>query len=278
MIGMDGEKKIWVGQFRTGNIVVFDSRCQRRAYSGSVILWEASSTTFDCYVAKTVKPDLETVAVSSVRNETLDQYRAFVRRLVESNHRVLFEEYELTYEGTRPARRNPQADASCFLCKSALDSWIDLACSKCGWTLCGCGACGCFFRRPEPAWAKRRFNERTTLDEYAWKEAYHRWLALPPRSTDPEEICALLRVVPVKVAHGFCGMCDSQVSNEWCLQGPDGAVSDLSHCAQNPGDVLRRSEYDLLVEALEHSNVKGTLLGTRQSVVDKFLGLFSKEK
>lgn len=33
----------------------------------------------------------------------------------------------------------------CYRCKSHLDNSITPECSKCGWIICECGACGCFF-------------------------------------------------------------------------------------------------------------------------------------
>jgi len=31
----------------------------------------------------------------------------------------------------------------CYECSSSLDNEIDLECSRCGWIVCSCGACGC---------------------------------------------------------------------------------------------------------------------------------------
>jgi hypothetical protein len=44
----------------------------------------------------------------------------------------------MRYEGTRRQTR-------CWSCHAHLDSKLDIACNRCGWLICECGACGCGF-------------------------------------------------------------------------------------------------------------------------------------
>ncbi len=77
--------------------------------------------------------------------------------------------------------------------------------------------------------------------------------AQPPRSTDPRELCNIIGGVPVKVERGFCGMCDSNISNEWCLPDHGRSEFELRHLV----DIgrLRQTEYEILLIALERGEV-----------------------
>lgn len=79
------------------------------------------------------------------------------------------------------------------------------------------------------------------------------WQVLPPRTKDPKELLKLLGKRPIKVSAGFCAMCDSRVSDEWCI---DERGNELFHMTDlGYGGLLRPSEYKLLVEALDAGTV-----------------------
>jgi len=163
--------------------------------------------------------------------------------------------HKAKYRGIRVSRRSRERAVHCYLCKKELDGTIGLECAGCGWGLCECGACGC-------GWGMKGvgFGKFLSLSNYAHDEGHRRWMALPPRSTNPEELCELVGHLPVKVRQGFCGRCDSTVSNDWCVGGT-GSLCELRHFAEFPEDyVLRESELALLVTALERGQVRGPRL------------------
>jgi Domain of unknown function (DUF5710) len=85
------------------------------------------------------------------------------------------------------------------------------------------------------------------------------WHALPPRTKDPREIFRLskLTAVPRRMS-GFCGMCDSNVQNEWCLGDAKHSQSlyELHHIAQLCDSPLRPSELRVLIHALEDGSFR----------------------
>jgi hypothetical protein len=70
--------------------------------------------------------------------------------------------------------------------------------------------------------------------------------------------------IPTKVARGFCGGCDSNFTEEWCLVDEGRYYSELHHLAQLPHDfTLLESELAILVAALERGEVRGTKVKKR---------------
>ena len=255
---MSNTPKIWVGEFSDIETVVFDTRCQSTYSSYEVVLWGVSSGQFDIYGKEASKAKLRPVRDTLARNEALGRYTTFVKGLLEANHRARIETLNVKYAGARVSRRSRVVGVHCYICKNELDGSIGLECASCGWGLCECGACGC-------GRGKNDIGDGTflSLSRYAHDEGYRRWSALPPRSTDPEELCERVGCVPVKITNGFCGTCDSTITNEWCL-GTQRPSYELWHLAQSPHDhVLRKSELALLVAALERGEVRGIRLKRR---------------
>jgi hypothetical protein len=250
---MSDTPKIWVGEFSDTGIVVFDTRCQSEYFPQQVVLWGVLAGKFDIRERKAARAELLPVRDAVTKNDALGRYAAFIRELLEANHRVWIEELKAKYVGVRASRRSRAAGVHCYVCKKELDGTIGLECVGCGWGLCECGACGC--GRGKKGVGSGNFR---SLSDYAQDEGYQRWRDLPPRSTDPEELCERVGSLPVKIAHGFCGYCDSTVSNDWCVR-EHGSLRELRHFAQSPDDyVLRESEMALLVMALESGQVRGT--------------------
>lgn len=71
--------------------------------------------------------------------------------------------------------------------------------------------------------------------------------SLPSRTRDPFVIASFLSEKPAKVSYGFCGMCDSTLSNEWVFS--TNRQYELRHLVDRK--ILRTSELDLLINALE---------------------------
>jgi hypothetical protein len=252
---MSDTPKIWVGVLSDAEVVVFDTRCQSEYFPQQVVLWGVLSGKFDIRERKAARAELRPVRDDVTKNDALGRYSAFIRELLEANHRVWIEALEAKYVGVRASRRSRAAGVHCYICKKGLDGTISLECVGCGWGLCECGTCGC--GRGKKGVGSGNFR---SLSDYAQDEGYRRWRALPPRSTDPEELCERVGNLPVKIAHGFCGYCDSTVSNDWCVR-EHGSLRELRHFAQSPDDyVLRESELALLVMALEGGQVRGTRL------------------
>lgn len=254
--------KVWVGEFPGAEQVIFDTRCQSKHYESQVFLWGVRSEKFDVHAKKTARTQLRPVRDLAARNDALARYTAFVQKLLEDNHRKWMEALKTRYHGVRISRRSRTAGVHCYICKAELDGTIGLECAACGWGLCECGACGCG-RGKQVDYGSRNF---TSLSDYAQKESYLRWEALPPRSTDPEELCERIGGLPVKVKYGYCRICDSSLSNDWCVGEPD-HFRELWHYAHPPGDfnipddkTLRESELTLLVTALDSGQVRGTRL------------------
>jgi hypothetical protein len=255
---MADTSKIWVGVFSDTEAVVFDTRCQPEYSPQQVVLWGVRSGKFDIREKSSVRTELRPVRDPVAKNDALSRYAAFIRALLEANHRAWIEALKANYVGVRVSRRSRAAGVHCYICKKELDGTIDLECAGCGWGLCECGACGC--GRGKKGVGSANFR---SLSNYARDEGYGRWSALPPRSTDPEELCERVGEFPVKIKYGFCGSCDSNVSNAWCVRYSS-SLCELRHFAHSPDNyVLRESELDLLVMALERGQVRGTRLKRR---------------
>jgi hypothetical protein len=250
---MSDTPKIWVGEFLDTGAVVFDTRCQSKYSPLEVVLWGVLSGKFDIREKKAARSEVRSVRDPVARNDALGRYAAFIRELLEANHRAWIGALKAKYFGVRVSRRSRAAGVHCYICKKGLDGTIGLECVGCGWGLCECGACGC--GRGKKGVGDGNFY---SLSDYARDEGYRRWRELPPRSTDPEELCEWVGELPAKFKDGFCGSCDSTVSNDWCVR-IHGSLRELRHYAQAPYDyVLRESELALLISALESGQVRGT--------------------
>jgi len=104
---------------------------------------------------------------------------------------------------------------------------------------------------PDHAALKRSFEALEAAER-----AREEWFALPPRDLSSREMLSLLDRRPVKRS-GFCGMCDSHASNEWCLEVPGlpRAVCHVGHIIEQVDGPLRPSEWKLLLRALEERTV-----------------------
>jgi hypothetical protein len=239
-------------------VVVFDTRCQSEDYPQQVVLWGLLSGKFNFHEKEAARAELRPVRDAATKSDAVGRYTAFIRELLKTNHRVWIEELKAKYVGVRASRRSRAAGVHCYNCKKGLDGTIGLECVGCGWGICECGACGCGRGKTSVG-----FGNFSSLSGYARDEGYQRWRDLPPRSTDPEELCERVGYLPVKMAQGFCGYCDSTVSGDWCVR-VQGSLCELRHFAQSPDNcALRESELDLLVVALEGGKVRGTRLKKR---------------
>lgn len=88
------------------------------------------------------------------------------------------------------------------------------------------------------------FDTSVTEDSYARD--------LPPRTQDVKLIASIFKSRPIKISSGFCGMCDSNITDEWVLSN-DRPSYELRHLV----DVgrLRKSELEIIIRNLE----EGTL-------------------
>ena len=60
------------------------------------------------------------------------------------NHKTFLLNRKIEYKGIRDkSKLNPHRVTCCYICKKRLDNSIDVECSRCGWIICSCGACGC---------------------------------------------------------------------------------------------------------------------------------------
>ncbi len=75
---------------------------------------------------------------------------------------------------------------------------------------------------------------------------------LPPRTNDAKIIADTLLSKPIKLRYGFCGMCDSNIRNEWVINN-DLPHFELRHLAHI--EVLRISEIKILIDALEKNEL-----------------------
>ncbi len=82
------------------------------------------------------------------------------------------------------------------------------------------------------------------------------WFSLPARNLTPQEMIKLLGQRPVKRS-GFCGLCDTNTTNEWCFEDSKltNAAAHVGHWIERVGGPLRPSEWKLLLEALEKNRV-----------------------
>jgi len=75
---------------------------------------------------------------------------------------------------------------------------------------------------------------------------------LPPRTQDPKIIGSILNAKPIKIKMGFCGMCDSNINNEWILN-TDRPFYELRHLSDSR--ILRKSEVEILIRSLENGSL-----------------------
>ncbi|MCE3230224.1 MAG: hypothetical protein K0R52_152 [Alphaproteobacteria bacterium] len=98
---------------------------------------------------------------------------------------------------------------------------------------------------------------------------------LPPRTLDPKVIARVLSKKPVKIEYGFCGMCDSNLSNEWVLdkERPQCELFHLSDCG-----ALRISEVEILINALERGELDDLWIENSHTPNTDFLAKLSDHK
>lgn len=73
---------------------------------------------------------------------------------------------------------------------------------------------------------------------------------MPPRDTDGSVLCELIGCRPVLIEHGFCGMCDSKVSREWCVD-TERPHYEIRHLTEHGIGALRPNELPILEAWLE---------------------------
>jgi hypothetical protein len=102
---------------------------------------------------------------------------------------------------------------------------------------------------------KKRSQHEWELD-ISWLnqlEIYPR-LQEPPRTTNPIEICRIIDCIPVKIQKGFCGMCDSNIWDEWVLPYNNPyCCYELRHLCDV--ELINIKEYKILVNALEEGKI-----------------------
>ncbi|MCO7729092.1 DUF5710 domain-containing protein [Brucella intermedia] len=106
---------------------------------------------------------------------------------------------------------------------------------------------------PEPL-RQQVINQREHVEQEDRKVA--EWNALPPRSEDPLKLLKLIKVRPVKIKTGFCGMCDSAIKDEWCLSTKKPHY-EIRHLAERSIGVLRPSELPIIIAELERQSKEG---------------------
>jgi len=63
---------------------------------------------------------------------------------LELKHEAHLQKHGLSSAGTKKREATgPARFTHCWSCKQNIDSFSFLECSRCGWILCNCGACGC---------------------------------------------------------------------------------------------------------------------------------------
>lgn len=84
------------------------------------------------------------------------------------------------------------------------------------------------------------------FDTSATESDYARYL--PPRTHDVNLIASVFKSRPIKISYGFCGMCDSNITNKWVLDN-NRPLYELRHLV----DIgkLRESELEIIIRNLE---------------------------
>lgn len=63
-------------------------------------------------------------------------------------HKQRLDRLGLTFKGIRPSSATRfHRVTHCYECRDELDNSVDVECVACNWILCGCGACGCGYRK-----------------------------------------------------------------------------------------------------------------------------------
>lgn len=141
-------KKIWIGSFQDGEIVVYDHRLQDRRDNQRVILWSRQSGRLDRYFKDVAKPNLKGLSDMKLAKKVISEYEQFISNEVQARHKEFLRKIGRPFIGVRFADDSKHRTAHCYHCKNELDNSVDLECMKCGWILCFyCGACGCSFRQ-----------------------------------------------------------------------------------------------------------------------------------
>jgi len=117
---------LMVGEFADGEIVIHHKSWAKLTNLDSILLYSTRDRTLDSYDRDFCLPQLKQPQTMAKAIEVVDQF--FKEWAAEGR--------EVVYRATW-----------CFECKSGLDSFNHKQCSKCGWLICSCGACGCHFVR-----------------------------------------------------------------------------------------------------------------------------------
>lgn len=94
----------------------------------------------------------------------------------------------------------------------------------------------------------RESLETIERDKIEKNRALEEWRTLPPRSTDPEEIVALVGMPFLRVVGRRCAMCDSNIYSGLVID-LGGPVMEYDHVSDQIGKMLRPSELQLLKQA-----------------------------
>jgi len=92
--------------------------------------------------------DAEFVAIANRYNQFKATVELPIKAPVDVAHRNFLRKRGLPEQPLRARRLENRSRAThCYSCRTGLDNSIDVECSKCGWILCACGACGCGWSR-----------------------------------------------------------------------------------------------------------------------------------
>lgn len=125
-------KKIWIGSFQDGEIVVYDPRLQDGRDEQRVILWSRHSGGLDRYFKDMVKPNLKGISDKELAYQVESEYKKFISNEIQAKHKEFLIKFGRPFIGVRFADDSKHRTAHCYHCKHELDSSVDLECMKCG--------------------------------------------------------------------------------------------------------------------------------------------------
>lgn len=137
-----GDKKYWVGHHQTRGVIVVDCSTIGESDSFPVYFYEHKriATCKRSIMRKFCNSTAITMAVAE------DAYRAYIALVsfkeIREKNRSFLAGRGIGFSGIREAKESPRG-ANCWNCSKVVVNDRNFECVRCGWLICGCGACGC---------------------------------------------------------------------------------------------------------------------------------------
>jgi hypothetical protein len=133
------QKRLWMGRhIALGPVIVSERETQRT--DGELMVYVANDRARHKFNANILRTRIIPNGITA--DECAEVLKIFDLPVGERHKKYLS---DIGHQGAELRESNSPyvREAHCWRCKNAIDSEVNLECSKCSWIVCHCGACGC---------------------------------------------------------------------------------------------------------------------------------------